>query len=537
MGICSAISKKKEINITQITQSQQPQNQQHSNPITSQKEIPKNDEIIKPNTIQNNERDEIQVNIDKQALIHKNEDSVENHYTIVGKSLGEGSFGKVYKVKHNKTGTVRAMKVISKVNSNNDKEIENEINILKTIDHQKVVKIFEFFISEKNYYIITEYCQEGELFSDITSDSHKNKPYTEEAAAYIMYQIFSALFYCHSRNIVHRDLKPENMLLERKDKNDNHDIKVIDFGTAKIFDKDKLENRLTGSSYYIAPEVIFGRYNEKCDLWSCGVILYILLTGLPPFFGKNEEEIFEKIKIGKYDLTSVHWRIVSKEVKDLVKGLLNYNPKVRLGAEQALNHIWFLKFQTKQQANLISDEKIKNCVKNIQNYKAAYVLQQAALAFLVHNSTHLPEIQDAYRLFNLIDVNGDGVIIKEEFFKGLKKYWNKDEDEIAEEVEKIFKKIDADNNGYVEYEEFCRAAIDKSKFLKDDILKMAFRFFDKDGSGEITMLEIKSFFFKDISSDKEEEIMKLIVKEVDVNGDGKISFNEFKTVMRDILVK
>jgi calcium-dependent protein kinase len=529
MGVCSAVSKKKEVSIIQTTQ-QQP------NPVVPRKENP---EKVEPIVAKYNkqEREDILVNIEKENLIHKNEDSVENHYTIVGKSLGEGSFGKVYKVRHIKTGVIRAMKVISKTHSHNDKEIENEIKILKTIDHQKVVKIFEFFISEKNYYIITEFCQEGELFSDITSDNHKNRPYTEEAAAYIMHQIFSALFYCHSKNIVHRDLKPENMLLEKKDKNDFHEIKIIDFGTAKIFDKDKLENRLTGSSYYIAPEVIFGRYNEKCDLWSCGVILYILLTGLPPFFGKTEEEIFEKIKIGKYDLTSVQWRIVSKEIKDLVKGLLNYNPKVRLSAEQALNHIWFLKFKTKEQANLISDDKIKTCVKNIQNYKAAYVLQQAALAYLVHNNTHLPEIQDAYRLFNLIDNNGDGVISKEEFCKGLKKFWHKDEQEIEEEVDKIFKKIDADNNDYIEYEEFCRAAIDKSKFLKDDIIKMAFRFFDKDGSGDITMVEIKNFFFKDLSSDKEEEIMKIIVKEVDVNGDGKISFTEFKQVMKEILVR
>jgi calcium-dependent protein kinase len=527
MGVCSSITKKKDITI----------NQKQETPSIVALPSTKDNTIKVQATTSIKEREEIHVNIDKANLIHKNEDSVENHYTIIGKSLGEGSFGKVYKVRNNKTGQIRAMKVISKTNSHNDKEVENEINILKTIDHQKVVKIFEFFISDKNYYIITEFCPEGELFSDIT-DNHKNKPYTEEAAAYLMHQMFSALFYCHSRNIVHRDLKPENMLLEKKDKNDFHEIKMIDFGTAKIFDNEKLENRLTGSSYYIAPEVIFGRYNEKCDLWSCGVILYILLTGLPPFFGKTEEEIFEKIKIGKYDMSSVHWRIVSKEVKDLVRGLLNYNPKVRLSAEQALNHIWFLKFKTKEQANMISEEKIKICVKNIQNYKAAYVLQQAALAYLVHNNTHLPEVQDAYRLFNLIDENGDGSICKEEFVNGLKKFWtSKSESEVIEEAERIFKKMDADNNDYIEYEEFCRAAIDKARFLKDEILKLAFRFFDRDGSGEITMLEIKNFFFKDISPDNEEEIMKLIVKEVDVNGDGKISFNEFKTVMRDILVK
>jgi calcium-dependent protein kinase len=261
--------------------------------------------------------------------------------------------------------------------------------------------------------------------------------------------------------------------------------------------------------------------------------MYILLSGQPPFGGNSEEEIFEKVKSGKFDMTSAIWKSTSKEAKDLIKGLLTRNAKIRLSAEQALNHMWFLKFKTKEQSNIVKPERIQLILKNIKNYNAGYVLQQATIAYLVHNNTHLPEVQEAYRLFNLIDENNDGTIIKEELHNGLKKYLNTEED-LTSEVDRIFSTIDADNNGFIEYEEFVRAAIDKNKLLKDDILQMAFRFFDKDGSGEITVSEIKTFFYKSEES-KDEDILKAIVGEVDDNGDGNISYEEFKTMMRKIL--
>jgi calcium-dependent protein kinase len=479
---------------------------------------------------------EVVVNIEKENLINQAYGSYDKHYATIGAPLGEGSYGQVFRAKHLKSSQIRAMKVIKKHNKNDDQEIINEINILKTIDHPKVVKIFEFFLSDKEYYLITEMCSEGELFTDITQ-RHADEPYKEDAAAFLIHQIFSALFYCHSKNIVHRDLKPENIMIEKREKNDFHMIKLIDFGTAKIFEKNKVEKRIIGSSYYIAPEVLWGSYNEKCDLWSCGVILYILLSGVPPFAGKDEDEIFEKIKIGKFDLFSGVWKNTSKEAKDLIKSLLTKNTKVRLSAEQALNNIWFLKFKTKEQANMLKPEKIQTCLKNIKNYQGGYILQQAALAYLVHNNTHLPEVQDAYRLFNLIDENNDGQITKEEFYNGLKKFHTVDEKTLQEDVDIIFSSIDADNNGFIEYEEFVRAAIDKNKFLGDDVLQLAFRFFDKDGSGEITISEIKNFFFKNEKHEREEDVLKMIVGEVDDNGDGSISFEEFKTMMRKILVK
>jgi calcium-dependent protein kinase len=475
------------------------------------------------------------VNIDKANFVAKSEGSYEQFYQIAnGETLGEGSYGKVYKVIHKHTKELRAMKMIRKDTRYNDHEIMNEIEILKNLDHPKIVKIFEFFITDKAYFLITELVTEGELFNDI-AENHRDRPYSEESAAFLMYQIFSALLYCNSQNITHRDLKPENILIEKRGVKDMHKIKIIDFGTATIFEKNKNENKIIGSAYYIAPEVLLGNYNEKCDIWSCGVILYILLSTIPPFYGNNDTEITARVKKGVYDLKSGVWNKISPEAKDLIKGLLNTDIKTRMTAAEALKHEWFLKYNTKLRANPIKPDKIQLCLKHIQNYEPTLVLQQAALGYLVHNFQHLEEVQDACSFFNLIDEDNNGTISREEFRKALQSYLNLKHSDM-EEVDRIFYIIDADANGYIEFEEFVRAAIDKTKFLQDDKLKFAFRFFDKDNSGEITMDEIAQVFFKD-SKDEKGVILKRIVEEVDVNGDGIISYEEFKEVMKKILTQ
>ena len=156
------------------------------------------------------------------------------------------------------------------------------------------MQIFEFYEDKKNFYIITELCEGGELFDKIGEKGS----FTKNEAAWIMKQLLSAVNYIPSNNIVHRDLKPENILLDTK--HDNNIIKIIDWGTARFFDNSKKMNRISGTPYYIAPEVLAEKYDEKCDIWSCGVILYILLCGYPPFNADIDELILEKIKAGKF---------------------------------------------------------------------------------------------------------------------------------------------------------------------------------------------------------------------------------------------
>ena len=477
------------------------------------------------------------VSIDSNVFVVKGETSPDLFY-IREKTLGNGSYGTVYLVKHKQLHRYFAMKVIRKSHKNKSEEdsLMNEINILRKMDHPNILKMTDFYNQKKEYDIITEYCQEGELFNEIKTYA----PFNETITGYYMKQILKAVCYCHGMNIVHRDLKPENILIVKRMKNGCHPIKIIDFGTAKIFSKEKKETLLIGSAYYIAPEVLDRNYTEKCDLWSCGVIMYILLTGRPPFGGNTDMEIMQKIKSGKYDLTKYPWGIISKEAKDLIKDLLQLNPGQRLSAEKALKHPWFSTKQVKQieSLNNLTKHNTLKLVENLTKYRSDNILRCAVIAYLVHNNTQLKEAHEAIKLFNRIDENGDGRITKEELYNGLQHYLNKKGDELKEEVELIFSHIDADHNGFIEYEEFIRAAIDKNYFLSDNFIKFAFSYFDRDGSGNITMEEVKNLFYlneKNKKSSEAEKQLKSSFDEIDINHDGSLSFEEFVQMMKNII--
>ena len=450
--------------------------------------------------------------------------------------LGEGSFAAVYRVQNRITDAVRAMKVINKsstCSAEDDKEIFNEINILRTMDHPNILKIFEFYSNRESYSIVTELCSGGELFQEIVDKG----PFTETYSAYVMYQIFSAINYCHKMNIIHRDLKPENILIVDRDKNNYPRIKICDFGTSKMVEKGAVQKKLVGSSYYIAPEVLKKRYNEKCDIWSCGVILYILLSARPPFGGDSDSEIMERVALGKYDIESKPFNKISKSAIDLIQKLLLMDVNKRISAEDALNHPWFKENKAKELYNQIKDENtLKKLINNLKNYKSDSVIQETALAYLVHNFPQMKDVVNACKLFNQIDTSGDGKITQAELLKGLQKKIKSDT--LEEDVAKIYKNIDMDNNGYIEYEEFVRAAVSKERFLNENILRFAFRYFDKDDSGEITFDEIEEVFKQSIADkNKVHESLKKIISEVDINGDGVISFDEFSTVMKKMLKK
>ena len=450
--------------------------------------------------------------------------------------LGEGSFAAVYRVQNRITDSIRAMKIINKsasCSAEDDKEIFNEINILRTLDHPNILKIFEFYSNQESYSIVTELCSGGELFQEIVDKG----PFNENYSAYVMFQILSAINYCHNMKIVHRDLKPENILIVDRDKNNYPRVKICDFGTSKMFEKGAIQRKLVGSSYYIAPEVLKKHYDEKCDLWSCGVILYILLSGRPPFGGENDKEIMERVSIGKYDLQSSPFNKVSKNGIDLIQKLLIMDPKKRICAQDALLHPWFKDHRSKELFNQIKDETtLKKLIANLKAYRKDSIIQETALAYLVHNFPQMKDVVNACKLFNQIDVNGDGKINKGELLKGLQSKIKSDT--LEQDVEQIFKNIDMDNNGYIEYEEFVRAAVSKERFINENVLRFAFRYFDKDGSGEITFDEIEDVFKQSVTDKaKVHESLKKIISEVDSNGDGIISFTEFSDIMKKMLKK
>ena len=211
---------------------------------------------------------------------------------------------------------------------------------------------------------------------------------------------------------------------------------------------------------------------------------------------------------------------------------MNYNE--RINAEEALNNIWFKKNKSKELFNEIKDKQmIEKFIKNLKEYKSESVIQETALAYLVHNFPQIDDIVNACKLFNLIDINGDGKITKNELFEGLNKKIKSNS--LKKDIDIIFKNIDSDNNGYIEYEEFVRAAIDKEMFLNENILKFAFRYFDKDNSGEISYEEIEEVFKSHVQNDNVHQSLSQIISEVDTNGDGIISFDEFVDIMQKLL--
>ena len=528
---------KKKVNIApkkSMTQTSSSKKQKKKNLISIER-IKKEKRAKTLNISISNEPQEKDLEINTQLIVNCNNKNPKDEYKII-KKLGKGGFGTVWKVKNIQTNLFRAMKKIPKLrnNMNNINEIINEIEILKHLDHPNIVKIFEFFIEADGYYIITEYCHEGELFKLIK----KKGFFSEKIAANIMYQIFQAIHYCHvSNNIIHRDLKPENIMIESIDYETGfYNIKIIDFGTAKIREKDKRENKVLGSCFYIAPEVLNKYYNEKCDIWSCGVILYILLCGNVPFNGKNEREISQKIKSGKFDLNINPFDQISNEGKDLIKQCLELNVDKRISAKDALNHPWFDLLKTKEYFINVNEYFMKKTINNLIMYKPINKLQKLALTYFVHNFGNLNEIKNINKIFNLFNLSGNGKLSKDETYQGLRNYLNySSEEKINKKVNKIFKNIDNDNNGFIEYEEFARAALDKRIFLDENVLKFTFDFMDKDGSGEISLSELKEIF--GVKDDKESEILlKEIIDKIDTDGNGEISFKEYNDMMKNIII-
>ena len=535
-------SNKSDVENNSTNETEKNNNNNNINANLPLREQPTNDKLeIKEenNAIKEASDDKQVVTLDSKVFIAKGNNDPNKLY-IKKKILGRGSFGIVYLVKQRYLSRYFAMKVIKKSQTKAKEEEENlmnEVDILRKLDHPNIVKITDFYSLKTEYNIITEYCQEGELFDEIKA----NSPFNEALAAWYLKQILSAVSYCHNMNIIHRDLKPENILIVKRQKNGFHPIKIIDFGTAKVFQKEKAEHVLIGSAYYIAPEVLSRNYTELCDLWSCGVIMYILLTGRPPFNGSSEEEIMKKIKDGVYDLKKYPWGVISEEAKDLLKGLLQVNTKKRLTAKAALEHKWFKieKTQSTVTAYNVKHRQLNKLIDNLMKYRSDNILRCAVIALLVHNSIQLNQAHDAVKLFNQIDKNGDGKISKDELFNGLQPYKKDISDEqLRKQVDIIFNNIDSDHNGYLEYEEFVRAAIDKDHFLSVNFLQFAFNYFDKDHDGEITLEEVKNKFFlsdKNRNSVKAQEQLQKSFNEIDINGDGKLSFEEFGKMMENII--
>lgn len=438
---------------------------------------------------------------------------------IVKDQLGQGAFGEVRKVIHKASGLVRAAKILRKdaLDSNETSKLISEVQILTSLDHPHIMKIYEMFEDKNKYYIVAEFLEGGELFDRIIENDH----FSEKDAASIMKQLLSAVAYCHKHNIVHRDLKPENLVYESKKKEAN--LKVIDFGTAKAFKQNQVMNETYGTAYYIAPEILNQNYTEKCDVWSCGVIMYILLSGTPPFPGRDDKEILRKVKLGKYGFDDPVWLNVSEDAKKLIKKMMELDQTKRPNAQQALDDPWFKKVMEKTEV----DRPL--ALQNLQNLKTfgfESKLQEATWVFLVSYFATKEEKEKLLETFKALDLDNDGQLTKEELKQGYLKIMGMTNELAEEEAERTMRAIDTNKSGSIDYSEFVNATINKTNLLKKEKLETAFKMFDRNGDGRISADEMRFLFNEGKTHGIPEKVWDEWIQQVDKNQDGGvIQFN------------
>ncbi|KAL4500065.1 hypothetical protein ABPG73_011173 [Tetrahymena malaccensis] len=463
-------------------------------------------------------------NVTSSSLVQEKYGKISKDYQLLNPPLGKGAFGEVRKCVHKATNLTRAVKIISKAQTPKAEQdrLKQEVEILKQLDHPNIIKIYEFYQDQKYFYIVTELCTGGELFDKIIEE----RSFDERKTAETMRQILHAVNYCHKNNIVHRDLKPENILYESN--KPGALLKVVDFGTSIAYDPNVKMNQKLGTPYYIAPEVLSKKYDEKCDIWSCGVILYILLCGSPPFNGDNDEQIMNRVKIGKFSFDSEDWAGISDGAKSLITKMLEKDPVKRLSAQDVLNDPWL---KQASGIDVVDKPTLKRALNNMQTFRAGKKLQEATWMYLVNYLASKEEKNELLKVFQSLDTNNDGKLQRDELIQGYKKIFNHPNPQ--EEVDKILTVVDKNQSGEIDYSEWVAATINRENLLSKQRLELAFKMFDQDGSGTVTKDELKQMFQG--MGNVDDKVWKQLLNEVDDNGDGQISYKEFKEMMLKLI--
>mmetsp|Transcript_41955 Transcript_41955/g.88079 ORF Transcript_41955/g.88079 Transcript_41955/m.88079 type:complete len:394 (+) Transcript_41955:202-1383(+) len=269
-------------------------------------------------------------------------------YNVDPHVLGTGHYGSVRECIDRSTGQRYAVKSICKSDpSVKPAGLVREIRLLKSTKHQNIVHLVDVYEDAKYVHIVTGLCKGGELFDRIIEKASNgdigSKCFAEDDAAIVIRQVLEAVSYMHKRGIVHRDIKPENILYETKD--EDSPVKIIDFGLARKHDSglEPPMTTLVGTPYYIAPEVLRKKYDKSCDLWSVGVVAYILLCGYPPFNGANNDETHRSVLRGQYNFPFEDWKGISPEARHFISQLLQMDSTKRMAVEEALNHPWIVR--------------------------------------------------------------------------------------------------------------------------------------------------------------------------------------------------
>lgn len=442
---------------------------------------------------------------------------IKEYYTL-GKELGRGQFGITYLCTENSTGRTYACKSILKrklVSKGDRDDMKREVQIMQHMSGQpNIVEFRGAYEDRYSVHLVMELCAGGELFDRIIAQGQ----YSEKAASGICRDIVNVVNVCHFMGVMHRDLKPENFLLSTKD--EGAMLKATDFGLSVFIEEGKVYHDIVGSAYYVAPEVLQRNYGKEIDIWSAGVILYILLSGVPPFWAENEKGIFDAVLRGELDFKSEPWPLISESAKDLIRKMLTKDPKKRITAAQVLEHPWIKGGQA-------SDKPIDGAVLlRMKQFRAMNKLKKLALKVIAQSLSE-EEIKGLKAMFTNMDTDNSGTITYEELKTGLARMGSR----LSEvEVKQLMEAADVDGDGTIDYIEFISATMHRHRLERDDHLYKAFQYFDKDSSGYITRDELEAAM-KEYGMGDEASI-KEIISEVDTDNDGRINYEEFSTMMR-----
>jgi calcium-dependent protein kinase len=443
----------------------------------------------------------------------------------MGSALGKGAFAEVKKCEHKATRLDRAVKIYRKDPNRPElrANIMREFNILRTLDHPNIVGIFEHFEDEKKFYMVMEYSKGGEMFNSIAKGANTN----EAMVARTMRQVLSALAYIHAKGIVHRDMKPENILFDELGSEQN--VKLVDFGEATHLDASGLVEGVCGTSYYIAPEVLSGAYNELCDVWSCGVIMYILLSGKVPFNGENDEEIIARVRTGVYSLTIPEFANVSEEAIDLIKRMIS-PAETRISAKAALQHPWMKRFFSVTP----NEDKMNTTMLNLTKYTRGSLMRETITNFVVSHILPRVEVKKLRDIFLLLNESGTAQLVPEEL---LKHYNQHSSPEAAEQtVRKIFAELDPEHTGTIEFKAFLCGAIDAKETLSEHSLEAALTVFAVEAGGKANVMEIRRMLY--IEPQRLLKAWEEILTDVDKSPSGDIEMEQLvKVVSRKVQVR
>lgn len=452
-----------------------------------------------------------------RVLLRPIED-VKSNYAFL-RELGRGQFGVTYLVTHRETGNAFACKTIATrrlANKDMVEDVRREVQIMHHLTgHRNIVELKGAQEDRQSVNLVMELCEGGELFDRIIERGY----YSERAAAALCREIVTVVHDCHSLGVMHRDLKPENFLFLSRE--EDSPLKAIDFGLSVFFKPGDIFKDLVGSAYYVAPEVLGRHYGAEADIWSAGVILYILLAGVPPFWGDNEQSIFEAILSGHVDYTSEPWSSISNDAKELVSSMLQVDPKARPSAAAILAHPW-----VRIDGNA-SDEPIDiTVIARMKQFKDTNKFKKVALKVIAESLSE-EEIVGLVQMFKSMDTDNSGTITFDELKEGLTKLGTK----ISEsEVRQLMEAADVDGNGSIDYVEFVTATMHKNRMERENRLYKAFLYFDEDRSGYITLEELKHVLNQYNVAD--EKLIQNMIDEVDVDHDGMINYDEFVAMMR-----